>query len=157
MYNISRSYIFIYQKHKDFIMNIYYKTKVEEYDNKNCFLIYFSGLGMFLNTPDKTFKIFEKEFYENSINDLKIDEYTRTREFETVVKFWRPEHFLYDPTIEWFNDFDKDENKMKELKSRLSRARQIIYNKTIKRVPRDKMIHNIIGELSRFISTLSDY
>ena len=44
MYNISRSYIFIYQKHKDFIMNIYYKTKVEEYDNKNCFLIYFSVL-----------------------------------------------------------------------------------------------------------------
>ena len=56
---------------------------------------------------------------------------------------------------EWFNDFDKDENKIKELISRLSRARQIIYNKTIKRVPRDKMIHNIIGEISKFISSLS--
>ena len=138
-------------------MNIYYNPKLEEYDNTDCYLLYFTGYGIFLNTPTDTFKIFEKEFYDNSITDINIDTYAKTREFETVVKFWRPEHFLYDPTIEWFNDFDKDENKMKELKSRLSRARQIIHNKTIKRVPRDKMIHNIIGELSRFISTLSDY
>jgi hypothetical protein len=75
--------------------------------------------------------------------------------FETVVKFRRPKHFLDKPTIEWFNDFDKDENKIKELISRLSRARRTIYNKTIKRVPRDKMIHNIIGEISKFISSLS--
>ena len=108
-------------------MNIYYKTKVEEYDNKNCFLIYFSGLGMFLNTPDKTFKIFEKEFYENSIDDLKIDEYTRTREFETVVKFWRPEHFLEKPKIEWYNDFDKNINNLKILRSRLIKARKTIH------------------------------
>ena len=137
-------------------MNIYYKTKVEEYDNKNCFLIYFSGLGMFLNTPDKTFKIFEKEFYENSIDDLKIDEYTRTREFETVVKFWRPEHFLEKPKIEWYNDFDKNINNLKILRSRLIKARKTIHIYTITRVPHDKMIHHIKDELSIFISLLSE-
>ena len=136
-------------------MNIYYIKNLEEYDNKDCYLLYFSGYGMFLNTPEDTFKIFEKEFYSNSITDINIDTYTKTRMFETVVKFWRPKHFLDKPTIEWFNNFDKDENKIKELISRLSRARQIIYNKTIKRVPRDKMIHNIIGEISKFISSLS--
>ena len=136
-------------------MNIYYIKNLEEYDNKDCYLLYFSGYGMFLNTPEDTFKIFEKEFYSNSITDINIDTYAKTRMFETVVKFRRPKHFLDKQTIEWFNDFDKDENKMKELISRLSRARQIIYNKTIKRVPRDKMIHNIIGEISKFISSLS--
>lgn len=136
-------------------MNIYYIKNLEEYDNKDCYLLYFSGYGMFLNTPEDTFKIFEKEFYSNSITDINIDTYAKTRMFETVVKFRRPKHFLDKPTIEWFNDFNKDENKMKELISRLSRARQIIYNKTIKRVPRDKMIHNIIGEISKFISSLS--
>lgn len=136
-------------------MNIYYIKNLEEYDNKDCYLLYFSGYGMFLNTPEDTFKIFEKEFYSNSITDINIDTYAKTRMFETVVKFRRPKHFLDKPTIEWFNDFDKDENKIKELISRLSRARQIIYNKTIKRVPRDKMIHNIIGEISKFISSLS--
>lgn len=138
-------------------MNIYYNPKLEEYDNNDCYLLYFSGYGIYLNTQNDTFKIFEKEFYDNSITDISIDTYAKTREFETVVKFRRPKHFLDKPTIEWFNDFDKDENKIKELKSRLSRARQIIYNKTIKRVPRDKMAHYIIGELSKFISTLSDY
>lgn len=136
-------------------MNIYYIKNLEEYDNKDYYLLYFSGYGMFLNTPEDTFKIFEKEFYSNSITDINIDTYAKTRMFETVVKFRRPKHFLDKPTIEWFNDFDKDENKIKELISRLSRARQIIYNKTIKRVPRDKMIHNIIGEISKFISSLS--
>ena len=136
-------------------MNIYYIKNLEEYDNKDCYLLYFSGYGMLLNTPENTFKIFEKEFYSNSITDINIDTYAKTRMFETVVKFRRPKHFLDKPTIEWFNDFDKDENKIKELISRLSRARQIIYNKTIKRVPRDKMIHNIIGEISKFISSLS--
>lgn len=136
-------------------MNIYYIKNLEEYDNKDCYLLYFSGYGMFLNTPEDTFKIFEKEFYSNSITDINIDTYAKTRMFETVVKFRRPKHFLDKPTIEWFNDFDKDENKMKELISRLSRARRTIYNKTIKRVPRDKMIHNIIGEISKFISSLS--
>ena len=136
-------------------MNIYYIKNLEEYDNKDCYILYFSGYGMFLNTPEDTFKIFEKEFYSNSITDINIDTYAKTRMFETVVKFRRPKHFLDKPTMEWFNDFDKDENKMKELISRLSRARQIIYNKTIKRVPRDKMIHNIIGEISKFISSLS--
>lgn len=136
-------------------MNIYYIKNLEEYDNKDCYLLYFSGYGMFLNTPESTFKIFEKEFYSNSITDINIDTYAKTRMFETVVKFRRPKHFLDKPTIEWFNDFNKDENKIKELISRLSRARQIIYNKTIKRVPRDKMIHNIIGEISKFISSLS--
>ena len=136
-------------------MNIYYIKNLEEYDNKDCYLLYFSGYGMFLNTSEDTFKIFEKEFYSNSITDINIDTYTKTRMFETVVKFWRTKHFLDKPTIEWFNNFDKDENKIKELISRLSRARQIIYNKTIKRVPRDKMIHNIIGEISKFISSLS--
>lgn len=136
-------------------MNIYYIKNLEEYDNKDCYLLYFSGYGMFLNTPEDTFKIFEKEFYSNSITDINIDTYAKTRMFETVVKFRRPKYFLDKPTIEWFNDFDKDENKIKELISRLSRARQIIYNKTIKRVPRDKMIHNIIGEISKFISSLS--
>ena len=136
-------------------MNIYYIKNLEEYDNKDCYLLYFSGYGMFLNTPEDTFKIFEKEFYSNSITDINIDTYAKTRMFETVVKFRRPKHFLDKSTIEWFNDFDKDENKIKELISRLSRARQIIYNKTIKRVPRDKMIHNIIGEISKFISSLS--
>ena len=136
-------------------MNIYYIKNLEEYGNKDCYLLYFSGYGMFLNTPEDTFKIFEKEFYSNSITDINIDTYAKTRMFETVVKFRRPKHFLDKLTIEWFNDFDKDENKIKELISRLSRARQIIYNKTIKRVPRDKMIHNIIGEISKFISSLS--
>ena len=136
-------------------MNIYYIKNLEEYDNKDCYLLYFSGYGMFLNTPEDTFKIFEKEFYSNSITDINIDTYAKTRMFETVVKFRRPKHFLDKPTIEWFNDFDKDENKIKELISRLSRARRSIYNKTIKRVPRDKMIHNIIGEISKFISSLS--
>ena len=136
-------------------MNIYYIKNLEEYDNKDCYLLYFSGYGIFLNTPEDTFKIFEKEFYSNSITDINIDTYAKTRMFETVVKFRRPKHFLDKPTIEWFNNFDKDENKIKELISRLSRARQIIYNKTIKRVPRDKMIHNIIGEISKFISSLS--
>ena len=136
-------------------MNIYYIKNLEEYDNKDCYLLYFSGYGMFLNTPEDTFKIFEKEFYSNSITDINIDTYAKTRMFETVVKFRRPKHFLDKPTIEWFNDFDKDENKIKELISRLSRARRTIYNKTIKRVPRDKMIHNIIGEISKFISSLS--
>ena len=136
-------------------MNIYYIKNLEEYDNKDCYLLYFSGYGMFLNTPENTFKIFEKEFYSNSITDINIDTYAKTRMFETVVKFRRPKHFLDKPTIEWFNDFDKDENKIKELISRLSRARRTIYNKTIKRVPRDKMIHNIIGEISKFISSLS--
>lgn len=136
-------------------MNIYYIKNLEEYDNKDCYLLYFSGYGIFLNTPEDTFKIFEKEFYNNSITDINIDTYAKTRMFETVVKFRRPKHFLDKPTIEWFNNFDKDENKIKELISRLSRARQIIYNKTIKRVPRDKMIHNIIGEISKFISSLS--
>ncbi len=136
-------------------MNIYYIKNLEEYDNKDCYLLYFSGYGIFLNTPEDTFKIFEKEFYNNSITDINIDTYAKTRMFETVVKFRRPKHFLDKPTIEWFNNFDKDENKIKELISRFSRARQIIYNKTIKRVPRDKMIHNIIGEISKFISSLS--
>lgn len=136
-------------------MNIYYIKNLEEYDNKDYYLLYFSGYGMFLNTPEDTFKIFEKEFYSNSITDINIDTYAKTRMFETVVKFRRPKHFLDKPTIEWFNDFDKDENKIKELISRLSRARRTIYNKTIKRVPRDKMIHNIIGEISKFISSLS--
>jgi hypothetical protein len=136
-------------------MNIYYIKNLEEYNNKDCYLLYFTGYGIFLNTPEDTFKIFEKEFYSNSITDINIDTYAKTRMFETVVKFRRPKHFLDKPIIEWFNDFDKDENKIKELISRLSRAIQIVYKKTIKRVPRDKMIHNIIGEISKFISSLS--
>lgn len=136
-------------------MNIYYIKNLEEYNNKDCYLLYFTGYGIFLNTPEDTFKIFEKEFYSNSITDINIDTYAKTRMFETVVKFRRPKHFLDKPTIEWFNDFDKDENKIKELISRLSRARRTIYNKAIKRVPRDKMIHNIIGEMSKFISSLN--
>lgn len=137
-------------------MNIYYNSNVEEYDNLDCYLLYFTGYGMFLNTPTDTFKIFEKEFYDNSITDINIDTYAKTRMFETVVKFRRPKHFLDDPTIEWFNDFDKDKEKIEKLKSRLSRTMQTIYDKTITRVPRDKMIHNIIGELSKFISLLSN-
>ncbi len=137
-------------------MNVYYNSKVEDFDNNDCYLLYFSGYGMFINTPTDTFKIFEKEFYDNSITDISIDTYARTREFDTVVKFRRPKHFLEKPDVEWFNDFDKDENKLKELKSRLSMARQIIYRKTITRVPRDKMIHNIIDELSRFIFILDN-
>lgn len=137
-------------------MNIYYNSNVEEFDNNDCYLLYFSGYGMFINTPKDTFKIFEKEFYDNSITDISIDTYARTREFDTVVKFRRPEHFLDKPNVEWFNDFDKDSNKLEKLKSRLSRARQIIYRKTITRVPRDKMIHNIIDELSRLIFILDN-
>ena len=80
-------------------MNIYYIKNLEEYDNKDCYLLYFSGYGMFLNTPEDTFKIFEKEFYSNSITDINIDTYAKTRMFETVVKFRRPKHFLDKPTI----------------------------------------------------------
>ena len=137
-------------------MNIYYNSNVEEFDNNDCYLLYFSGYGMFINTPKDTFKIFEKEFYDNSITDISIDTYARTREFDTVVKFRRPEHFLEKPDVEWFNDFDKDDSKLEDLKSSLSRARQIIYRKTITRVPRDKMIHNIIDELSRLIFILDN-
>lgn len=130
-------------------MNIYY--------NKDDYLLYFTGYGMYINTSNDTFKIFEKEFYTNSITDISIDTYAKTRDFLKIVKFRRPENLIDNVIIEFYNDFDKNKNNIDKLIDRLFKARYSIYYKSVKRVPRDKMSKDIVYEISELISILRKY
>lgn len=130
-------------------MNIYY--------NKDDYLLYFTGYGMYVNTSNDTFKIFEKEFYTNSITDISIDTYAKTRDFLKIVKFRRPENLIDNVIIEFYNDFDKNKNNIDKLIDRLFKARYSIYYKSVKHVPRDKMSKDIVYEISELISTLRKY
>ena len=136
-------------------MNIYYKDKVEEYNNEDCFLLYFPKGGMFINTPKETIKIFENNFYDNSINKIEIDTYARTREFKTVVKFRRPKHLFNDRIIEWFNDFDKNEKMINKLKNRLNNAALSIYKAGVLHIPQDIASRSIVQEIFGFISKIN--
>ena len=137
-------------------MNIYYKNKVEEYNNEDCFLLYFPKKGMFINTPKETIKIFEKNFYDNSIDTIEIDTYARTREFETVVKYRRPKHFLDNNTIEWFNDFDKNKEMLNKLKTRLNSVTLSTYKTGVLHVPQDILSRLIVQEIFGFIKKISE-
>lgn len=136
-------------------MNIYYKDKVEEYNNEDCFLLYFPKGGMFINTPTETIKIFENNFYDNSIDKIEIDTYARTREFETVVKFRRPKHLFNDRIIEWFNDFDKNEKMINKLKNRLNNTALSIYKTGVLHIPQDIASRSIVQEIFGFISKIN--
>lgn len=136
-------------------MNIYYKNKVEEYNNEDCFLLYFPKKGMFINTPKETIKIFENNFYDNSIDKIEIDTYAKTREFETVVKFRRPKHLFNDKIVEWFNDFDKNEKIINKLKNRLNNAALSIYKTGVLHIPQDIVSRSIAQEIFGFISKIN--
>ena len=45
-------------------MNIYYKNKVEEYNNEDCFLLYFPKKGMFINTFRRPKHLFNDKIVE---------------------------------------------------------------------------------------------
>ena len=127
------------------------------YCNKDSYLLYFTGYGMYINTSDDTFKIFEKEFYTNSITDISIDTYARSRDFMKIVKFRRPENLINNVSIEFYNNFDKNKDNIDKLINRLYIAKNNIHDKSIRQVPRDKMSKDIIYEILELISTLKKY